>query len=59
MERLSVAVREILEAVEATVTEYRTETAQTRVENETLKQQLQEVLTTLRGNLQQVICITV
>ncbi|XP_026994752.2 zinc finger protein 75A [Tachysurus fulvidraco] len=48
MERLSVAVREILEAVEATVTEYRTETAQTRVENETLKQQLQEVLTTLR-----------
>ncbi|KAF5903760.1 zinc finger protein 91-like isoform X2, partial [Clarias magur] len=45
MERLAVAVREILEAVEATITEYRTETAQTRVENETLKQQLRELLT--------------
>lgn len=50
MERLAVAVREILEAVEATVTEYRTETAQTRIENESLKQQLQELLTTVRGN---------
>lgn len=49
MERLAVAVREILEAVEATVTEYRTETAQTRIENETLKQQLRELLTTVRG----------
>ncbi|KAG7334892.1 hypothetical protein KOW79_001488 [Hemibagrus wyckioides] len=48
MERLAVAVREILEAVEATVTEYRTETAQTRIENESLKQQLQELLTTVR-----------
>ncbi|KAB5553841.1 hypothetical protein PHYPO_G00043330 [Pangasianodon hypophthalmus] len=45
MERLAVAVREILEAVEATVTEYRTETAQTRIENESLKQQLRELLT--------------
>lgn len=49
MERLAVAVREILEAVEATVTEYRTETAQTRIENETLKQQLRELLTAVRG----------
>lgn len=49
MERLAVAVREILEAVEATVTEYRTETAQTRIENETLKRQLREVLTTGQG----------
>lgn len=49
MERLAVAVREILEAVEATVTEYRTETAQTRIENQTLKQQLRELLTTVRG----------
>ncbi|XP_060758628.1 zinc finger protein 180 [Neoarius graeffei] len=45
MERLAVAVREIVEAVDATVTEYRTETAQTRIENETLKQQLRELLT--------------
>lgn len=49
MERLAVTVREILEAVEAAVTDYRTETAQTRIENENLKQQLREVLTTLRG----------
>ncbi|TSK77108.1 Zinc finger protein 26 [Bagarius yarrelli] len=48
MERLAAAVREILEAVEATVTEYRTETAQTRIENETLKQRLREVLTTVQ-----------
>ncbi|KAF4092845.1 hypothetical protein AMELA_G00025760 [Ameiurus melas] len=50
MERLAVTVREILEAVEAAVTDYRTETAQTRIENENLKQQLREVLTTLRGS---------
>ncbi|KAK1799400.1 hypothetical protein P4O66_007626 [Electrophorus voltai] len=43
-ERLAVAVREILEAVEATVTQYQQETAQTRIENETLKQQLRDVL---------------
>lgn len=49
MERLAVAVREILEAVEATITEYRTETAQTRIENETLKQQLRELLTPAPG----------
>ncbi|KAI5619297.1 hypothetical protein C0J50_21328 [Silurus asotus] len=45
MERLAVAVREILEAVEATVTEYRTETAQTRLENEILRQQVRGLLT--------------
>lgn len=49
MERLAVAAREILEAVEATVTEYRTETAQTRIENQTLKLQLRELLTALPG----------
>lgn len=52
MERLAVTVREILEAVEAAVTDYRTETAQTRIENENLKQQLREVLTTLRDPVQ-------
>ncbi|XP_072550408.1 uncharacterized protein [Salminus brasiliensis] len=43
-ERLSVAVREILEAVEATVTEYRQETEQTRIENDKLREQLREAL---------------
>ncbi|KAI4879121.1 hypothetical protein NFI96_001551, partial [Prochilodus magdalenae] len=43
-ERLAVAVREILEAVEATVTEYRQETAQTRIENDKLREQLRDAL---------------
>ncbi|KAL7860556.1 hypothetical protein AOLI_G00169050 [Acnodon oligacanthus] len=43
-ERLAVAVREILEAVEATVTEYRQETAQTRIENEKLRGQLRDAM---------------
>ncbi|KAG9264431.1 zinc finger protein 324B-like [Astyanax mexicanus] len=43
-DRLSVAVREILEAVEATVTEYRKESEQTRIENHELREQLRDAL---------------
>ncbi|KAG9264432.1 putative zinc finger protein 286B [Astyanax mexicanus] len=43
-ERLSAAVREILEAVEATVTEYRKESEQTRIENHELREQLRDAL---------------
>ncbi|XP_066498595.1 uncharacterized protein zgc:66443 [Hoplias malabaricus] len=43
-ERLSAAVRDILEAVEATVTEYRQETAQSRMENQRLREQLRAAL---------------
>lgn len=41
-ERLAAVVREILEAVEATVEEYRRETAQTRVENQKLRERLRD-----------------
>lgn len=43
-ERLTVVVKEILDVVEDTVTEYREETARTRRENESLRRQLRDIL---------------
>ncbi|CAJ1076487.1 zinc finger and SCAN domain-containing protein 5B-like [Xyrichtys novacula] len=43
-ERLTVVVKEILDVVEDTVTEYREETARTQRENESLRRQLRDIL---------------
>lgn len=43
-ERLTVVVKEILDVVEDTVTEYREETARTKRENESLRRQLRDIL---------------
>nr|XP_043874188.1 zinc finger protein 771-like [Solea senegalensis] len=43
-ERLSAVVKEILEVVEDTVTEYREEAARTRRENDSLRRQLRDIL---------------
>ncbi|KAI3359818.1 hypothetical protein L3Q82_013823, partial [Scortum barcoo] len=43
-ERLTAVVKEILDVVEDTVTEYREETARTRRENESLRRQLRDIL---------------
>ncbi|XP_034045595.1 zinc finger protein 358-like [Thalassophryne amazonica] len=43
-ERLATVVKEILDVVEDTVTEYREETARTRRENESLRRQLRDIL---------------
>ncbi|XP_034000060.1 zinc finger protein 835-like [Trematomus bernacchii] len=43
-ERLTVVVKEILDVVEDTVTEYREETARTKQENESLRRQLRDIL---------------
>ncbi|XP_042360481.1 zinc finger protein 358-like [Plectropomus leopardus] len=43
-ERLTVVVKEILDVVEDTVTEYREETARTKRENENLRRQLRDIL---------------
>ncbi|XP_028268153.1 zinc finger protein 771-like [Parambassis ranga] len=43
-ERLTAVVKEILEVVEDTVTEYREETARTKRENESLRRQLRDIL---------------
>lgn len=43
-ERLTVMVKEILDVVEDTVTEYREETARTKRENESLRRQLRDIL---------------
>lgn len=43
-ERLTVVVKEILDVVEDTVTEYREETARAKRENESLRRQLRDIL---------------
>ncbi|KAM7387654.1 hypothetical protein PAMA_010002 [Pampus argenteus] len=43
-ERLTAVVKEILDVVEDTVTEYREETARTKRENESLRRQLRDIL---------------
>ncbi|KAM3597306.1 uncharacterized protein V6R79_002833 [Siganus canaliculatus] len=43
-ERLTLVVKEILDVVEDTVTEYREETARTKRENESLRRQLRDIL---------------
>ncbi|XP_074513180.1 uncharacterized protein LOC141781368 [Sebastes fasciatus] len=43
-ERLTAVVKEILDVVEDTVTEYREETARTRRENDSLRRQLRDIL---------------
>ncbi|XP_060921762.1 zinc finger protein 768-like [Labrus mixtus] len=43
-ERLAVVVKEIIDVVEDTVTEYREETARTKQENESLRRQLRDIL---------------
>lgn len=43
-ERLTVVVKEILDVVEDTVTEYREEAARTKRENESLRRQLRDIL---------------
>ncbi|XP_029944852.1 zinc finger protein 358-like [Salarias fasciatus] len=43
-ERLTVLVKEVLDVVEDTVTEYREETARTKRENESLRRQLRDIL---------------
>ncbi|XP_067284983.1 zinc finger protein 397 [Pseudorasbora parva] len=51
VKRMSTVIREIWFEVEATVKEYQKETAQTRLENEKLKQQLRDVLRRNEPNL--------